>query len=113
MYFFIYICSTLSSSPQTMVWRHPHTFRPGGALHFGAPNEGTNNGESANDAASLVWAHREQRLQDLGPWWQMLPWRERAKAAEGLGGGGSCWLLCVVVVFCVVARDRVLILPIL
>jgi hypothetical protein len=41
------------------------------------------------------------------------PWRERVNAAEGLGGGGSCWLLCVVVVFCVVACDRVLILPIL
>ena len=35
-YFFIYICSTLSSSPQTMVRCHPHTFRPGGALYFGA-----------------------------------------------------------------------------
>jgi hypothetical protein len=44
----------------------------------------------------------------LGPW-QMLSWRERAKAAEGLGGGGSCWLLRVVVVFCVVAHNRVLI----
>jgi hypothetical protein len=62
-------------------------------LRFGAPNEGTNNGDSATDAASLVWAHREQRRQDLGPW-QMLSWRERAKAAEGWGR----WLMLVVCV---------------
>jgi len=97
-------------------WRPPKAKTPPlslffDGLHFGAPNKGTNNGESATDAASLVWAHREQRRQDLGPW-RLLSWRERSKAAEGYGGGGSCWLLCVVVVFCVVARDRVLILPI-
>ena len=51
-------------------------------LHFGTPNKGTNNGESATNAASLVWAHREQQRQALGPWW-MLPWRERARSAEG------------------------------
>jgi len=51
-------------------------------LHFGAPNKGANNGESATNTTSLVWAHRKQRHQDLGPW-QILPWRERAKAAEG------------------------------
>ena len=54
----------------------------------------------------------EQQRQDLGPW-RMLSWRERAKAAEGSGGGGSCWLLCVVAVFCAVARNRVRFLPIL
>jgi len=48
-------------------------------VHFGTPNKGTNNGKSASDAASLVWAHREQWCQDLVPW-QMLLWRERAKA---------------------------------
>ena len=44
-------------------------------LHFGAPNKGTNNGKSSTGAMSLVWAHRKQRRQDLGPW-QMLSWRE-------------------------------------
>ena len=48
---------------------------------FGAPNKGTNNGESATDAVSLLWAHKEQLHRDLGPW-RMLPWRERTKAAE-------------------------------
>ena len=50
-------------------------------LHFSAPNKGTNNGESATDAVSLLWAHKEQLHRDLGPW-RMLPWRERTKAAE-------------------------------
>jgi hypothetical protein len=51
-------------------------------LCFGTPNKKTNNGESATNAASLVWAHREQQRQALGPW-HMLPWRERARSAEG------------------------------
>ncbi len=51
-------------------------------LDCSAPNKGTNNGESATNAASLVWAHREQQHQALDPWW-ILPWRERPKAAEG------------------------------
>jgi hypothetical protein len=51
-------------------------------VRFGTPNEGTNNGESATDTTSLVWAHREQQRQDLGQWC-MLSWRERAKTAEG------------------------------
>ncbi len=58
-------------------------------LRFGTPNKGTNNGKSTTNAASLVRAHREKQHQALGPW-QMLPWRERAKYAEGQGGGGSC-----------------------
>ena len=122
-YFCIYICSTLSSLPQTMVCCHPTrsvqvarppnypphrdcgllTFgwllrsmfkrRPPKAetlplslffegFRFGTPNKGTNNDESASNAASLLWAHREQRRQDLVPW-RILPWREGAKAAEG------------------------------
>ncbi len=51
-------------------------------LRFVTPNEGTNNGKRATNAASLVWAHREQQRQALGPW-RMLPWRERAKSTEG------------------------------
>jgi len=59
--------------------------------------KGTNNGESATDAASLVWAHKEQLHQDLGPW-RMLPWRERGpkplngRAAEDHVG---CCVFCV------------------
>jgi hypothetical protein len=36
-----------------------------------------------------------------GEWW------ERAKAAGGWVGGSSCWLLCIVVVFWVVAHSCV------
>ncbi len=68
-------------------------------LRFSAPNKRLKSGESAPGVASPVWAHREQWSQDLVPWW-MLPWQERARAAEGYGSGGSCWSLCVVVVFC-------------
>ncbi len=51
-------------------------------LHFSAPKEGKNSNKSTPNAARLVWAHRDQRRQDLDPWW-MFPWRERAKAVEG------------------------------
>jgi hypothetical protein len=69
-------------------------------LRFGAPNEGTNSNESAPDAECLVWAHRDQRRQDLDPW-RMLPWR---KMATPLGGRAAesrvgCCVFCVVV-FC-------------
>jgi len=76
-------------------------------LRFGASNKETNNGESAINAVSLVWAHREQRRQDIGPW-QMLSWRERPKPLEGRAAAAHVGC-CVVVVFCVVARDRVLV----
>ncbi len=38
-------------------------------LRFGAPNKGTNSNKSAPDATRFLWAHRDQRHQDLGPWW--------------------------------------------
>jgi hypothetical protein len=68
-------------------WRPPKAKTPSlslffGGLHFGTPNKGTNNGKSATNAASLVWAHREQQRQALGPW-RMLPWTKRARSAEG------------------------------
>ena len=39
-------------------------------------------GKSALDTPRLLQTHREWRCQDLGLW-QMLPWRERTKAAGG------------------------------
>jgi hypothetical protein len=64
-------------------------------LHFGAPNEEPNSNESAPNIARLVWAHRDQRRQDLGPW-QMLPWQKMAKP---LGGRARRYLMLVVVCF--------------
>ncbi len=69
-------------------------------LRSGAWNEGTNSNESTSNAARLVWDHRDQRRQDLGPW-RMLPWQ---KLAKPLGGRAAvshvgCCVFCVVV-FC-------------
>ncbi len=69
-------------------------------LHFGAPNKGTNSNESAPDATHLVWAHRDQRRQDLGPW-RMLPWQKMAKPLKGraMAAHVGCCVFCVCVVF--------------
>jgi hypothetical protein len=69
-------------------------------LCFGAPNKGTNSNESAPDAARLVWAHRDQRHQDLGPW-RMWPWQKMAKPLGGRAAVShvGCCVFCVVV-FC-------------
>ncbi len=67
-------------------------------LRFGAPNKGTNSNESAPDAARLVWAHRDQRHQDVGPW-RMLPWQKMAKPLEVRALVVICivfFVLCVV-----------------
>jgi hypothetical protein len=71
-------------------------------LHFGAPNKGTNSNESAPNTVCLVWAHRDQRCQDVGPW-QMLQWHKMAKLLEGkaMAAHVGCCVFCVFV-FCVV-----------
>jgi hypothetical protein len=72
-------------------------------LHFGAPNKGTNSSESAPNAARLVWAHRDQQRQDVGPW-RMLPWQTMAKPLEGrvmAASVGSC-VFCVLCGLCCV-----------
>ncbi len=51
-------------------------------LRFSAPNEGTNSNKSAPIAARLVWAHRDQWRQDLGPW-RMLPCQNMATPLGG------------------------------
>jgi len=63
---------------------------------------------TTRDLRTLI---RQQRRDDLGANLPC-PWRQRGKSRQRVVGGWSFWLLCVVVVFCVVARDR-LILPIL
>jgi hypothetical protein len=66
-------------------------------LHFGAPNKETNSNKSAPDAVHLVWAHRDQRRQDVGPW-GMLPWQKMAKPLEGrvmAAHVGCCVFFCV------------------
>jgi hypothetical protein len=72
-------------------------------LRFGTPNEGRNSNESAPNAAHLVWAHRDQRCQDLGPW-RMLPWQKMAKPLEGrvMAAHVGCCLFCVFCALCCV-----------
>jgi hypothetical protein len=72
-------------------------------LRFGAPNEGTNSNESASDAARLIWADRDQRRQDVGPW-RMLPWQNMAKPLEGrvMTAHVGCCVFCVFFVLCCV-----------
>ncbi len=71
-------------------------------LHFNAPNKGTNSNGSAPNAARLVWAHRDQRRQDVGPW-RMLPWWKIAKPLEGRAMAahvGYCVLCFLCFVLC-------------
>ncbi len=73
-------------------------------LRFGTPNKGTNSHESAPNAARLVWAHRDERRQDLGPL-QMLSWQKIAKLLKGraMAGHIGCCLFCV---FCALSCVR-------
>jgi hypothetical protein len=72
-------------------------------LHFGAPNEGKNSNESAPDTSRLVWVHRDQQRQDVGPW-RMLPWQKIAKPLEGraMVAHVGCCAFCVFCVLCCV-----------
>ncbi len=65
-------------------------------LRFGIPNKETNSKESASKVTCLVWAHRDQWRQDVGPWW-MLPWWKMAKLLEGraMGAHVGCCVFCV------------------
>jgi hypothetical protein len=72
-------------------------------LHFGAPKEGTNRNKIAPNTARLVWAHKDQQRQDVGPW-RMLPWQKMAKPLEGraMAAHVGCCLFCVFCVLCFV-----------
>jgi hypothetical protein len=72
-------------------------------LRFSAPNKGTNSKESAPDTARLVWAHRDQRRQVVGPW-RMFPWQKMAKPLDGraMAAHVGCCVFCVVCVLCCV-----------
>ncbi len=53
---------------------------------------------TAPDAERLVWAHRDQRRKDLGPW-RILPWQKMAKLLEGRAMAAHV-VCCVFCVFC-------------
>ena len=56
---------------------------------------------TARDLRTLV---KEQRRDDVGGK-SPLPMETEGQRCQRVGGGRSFWLLCVVVVFCVVAHD--------